>query len=108
MENNNHVKENCTIYGAEESLLEELRHTYPIEEKDSLVDDGLCWAAISNELPDTNKRYWPECLWTDSKRRVLFSSKSPMAMAVRTTKIGIGQRVQGHLEMFWHIGLKAL
>lgn len=37
-----------------------------------------------------------------------FSSKSPMAMAVMTTKIGIGQRVQGHLEMFWHIGLKAL
>ncbi len=77
MKENNPVKKNCTIYDAEESLLEELRHTYPIEEKDSLVDDGLCWAAISNDLPDTNNRNWPECLWTDSKRRVLFFLKEP-------------------------------
>ena len=35
MKENNPVKKNCTIYDAEESLLEELRHTYPIEEKDS-------------------------------------------------------------------------
>lgn len=37
-----------------------------------------------------------------------FSSKNPMAMAVMTTKIGIGQRVQVRLEMFWHIGSRAL
>lgn len=70
-------KEVKTIYNSEESLLENLRQTYPKEIGDSLVDDGLCWAAISNELPDTSNNNWPECLWTDSKRRVLFLLKEP-------------------------------
>ena len=72
MKENNLKMENKTIYDSEESLLDSLRQTYPDEIRDSLVDDGLCWAAISNELPDTEK-----CLWTNSERRVLFLLKEP-------------------------------
>lgn len=76
--NESHLnKENETIYSSEESLLEKLRQTYPQEYRESMVDDGLCWAAISNELPDVNNNNWPECLWTESKRRVLFLLKEP-------------------------------
>lgn len=70
MKENNLKMENKTIYDSEKSLLDSLRQTYPDE---SLVDDGLCWAAISNELSDTEK----EGLWTNSERRVLFLLKEP-------------------------------
>lgn len=101
-------KENETIYSSEESLLEKLRQTYPQEYRESMVDDGLCWAAISNELPDVNNNNWPECLWTESKRRVLFLLKEPMVMRAMITKIGIGQKVQEHLVMSLLIGLMVL
>ena len=65
--------ENKTIYDSEKSLLDSLRQTYPDKDRGLLVDDGLCWAAISNELSDTEK----EGLWTNSERRVLFLLKEP-------------------------------
>lgn len=68
---------NKPIYESEKSLLEQLRNSYPEELKEKIVEDGLCWAAISNEMPDTSRRNWPECLWTDSSRRVLFLLKEP-------------------------------
>ena len=77
MKENNLKMENKTIYDSEVSLLDSLRQTYPDEIRDLLVDDGLCWAAISNELPDTENNNWPECLWTNSERRVLFLLKEP-------------------------------
>ena len=66
-----------TIYDSEVALFENLRKTYPEEMRDRIVDDGLCWAAISNKMPDKSNRNWPECLWTESKRRVLFFLKEP-------------------------------
>ena len=68
---------NKSIYESEKSLLEQLRDSYPKELKENIVKDGLCWAAISHEMPDTSRRNWPECLWTDSDRRVLFLLKEP-------------------------------
>lgn len=69
--------ENNTIYESEVALSENLRKTYPEEMRGTIVDDGLCWAAISNKMPDKSNRNWPECLWTESKRRVLFFLKEP-------------------------------
>lgn len=69
--------ENSTIYESEVALFENLKKTYPEEMRDTIVDDGLCWAAISNKMPDKSNRNWPECLWTESKRRVLFFLKEP-------------------------------
>lgn len=66
-----------TIYESEKALFDNLRKTYPEEMRDRIVGDGLCLAAISNKKPDKSNRNWPECLWTESKRRVLFFLKEP-------------------------------
>lgn len=75
--NYTNINNNVNIYDTEQSILEELSQTYSKKDRDSLVYDGLCWSAISNKLPDINNRNWPECLWTDSTRRVLFLLKEP-------------------------------
>lgn len=64
-----------SIYESEENLFERLKQSYPEELRDYIVEDGLCWGAISNKIPDQSNCNWPECLWTDSKRRVLFFLK---------------------------------
>lgn len=66
-----------TIYDCEKEILELQRNTYSKEEQDAFVEDGLCWASISKDLPDRDNRNWPECLWTDANRRVLFLLKEP-------------------------------
>lgn len=65
------------IYEAEKSLLNYLRDTYPKNIKEAFVEDGLCWSSISNAMPDKSNRNYPECLWVDSERRVLFLLKEP-------------------------------
>lgn len=72
-----HQTGNCTIYESEVALFKDLRQTYPEDTRDRIVDDGLCWAAISKKMPDKSNRNWPECLWTESRRRVLFFLKEP-------------------------------
>lgn len=89
-----------TIYDSEVALFENLRKTYPEEMRDRIVDDGLCWAAISNKMPDKSNRNWPECLWTESKRRVLFFLKNQIEMKAKIIRIGIGRKVQRCLVMF--------
>lgn len=66
-----------SIYQQETELFDELINTYPEDLRLKIVADGLCWAAISNELPDSNNNFWPENLWTQSDRRVLFLLKEP-------------------------------
>ena len=75
--NMNNTYKKSTLYESEKNLLETLRKTYPESERNLFVADGLCWADISNNMPDTANCNWPECLWTDSKRRVLFLLKEP-------------------------------
>lgn len=66
-----------SIYQQETELLEALAQSYHSDLQDRIVYDGLCWAAISLDLPDVNNNFWPENLWTESKRRVLFLLKEP-------------------------------
>ena len=104
-------KENKTIYTSEVSLLENLRQTYPQEYRNSLVDDGLCWAAISNKLPDENNNNWPECLWTDSKRRVLFLLKEPNGNPGEDYKDwdwSAGRETFGNVLAYWLEGILSI
>lgn len=77
MEDYNIKKEDVTILELEDSLLENLNQSYSHEDGSSIVYDGLCWKAIIDAKPDKANRNWPECLWTDSERRVLFLLKEP-------------------------------
>lgn len=95
-----HQTGNCTIYESEVALFKDLRQTYPEDTRDRIVDDGLCWAAISKKMPDKSNRNWPECLWTESRRRVLFFLKEPKKMKAKIIRIGIGRKDQRHLVMF--------
>lgn len=97
-----------TIYDSEISLLKKLTETYPLQERDSLVGDGLCWATISNELPDTNNNNWPECLWTNSERRVLFFLKEPNGNGGEDYKNWVwseGSETFGNVLAYWLEGL---
>jgi len=68
---------NKSIYQQETELFDELIKTYPEYLRPKIVTDGLCWAAISNKCPDSNNDFWPENLWRQSDRRVLFLLKEP-------------------------------
>lgn len=108
MSENNINKENNTIYNSEVSLLNNLRLTYSQEYSDSLVGDGLCWAAISNEHPDINNNNWPKCLWTDSKRRVLFLLKEPNGNPGEDYKDwdwSAGRETFGNVLAYWLEGI---
>lgn len=65
---------NKSIYRQEKDLFEELSIARP-EYKDEIVEDGLCCADISNREPTASDEYYPENLWKDSNRRVLFLLK---------------------------------
>lgn len=68
---------NKSIYQQETELFDELIKTYPEDLRSKIVTDGLCWAAISSDFPDYNNGFWPENLWSQSDRRVLFLLKEP-------------------------------
>ena len=100
-----------TIYDSEVALFENLRKTYPEEMRDRIVDDGLCWAAISNKMPDKSNRNWPECLWTESKRRVLFFLKEPNRNEGEDYKDwdwSEGSEMFGNVLAYWLEGLMTL
>ena len=100
--------ENCTIYESEVALFENLRQTYPEDTRGRIVDDGLCWAAISKKMPDKSNRNWPECLWTESKRRVLFFLKEPNKNEGEDYKDwdwSDGSRTFGNVLAYWLEGL---
>lgn len=108
MNETNLKNEDKTIYESEKALLEKLRQTYPDETRGLLVDDGLCWAAISNEQPNTNNRNWPECLWTDSERRVLFLLKEPNGNPGEDYKDwdwSVGRETFGNILAYWLEGI---
>lgn len=64
-----------SIYQQEKDLLEKLKGSYPEDLQCQLVEDGLCWADISTEIPTAQNDFWPENLWINSQRRVLFLLK---------------------------------
>ena len=100
--------ESSTIYESEIALFENLRKTYPEEIRDRIVDDGLCWAAISNKMPDKSNRNWPECLWTESKRRVLFLLKEPNGNEGEDYKDwdwSEGSEIFGNVLAYWLEGI---
>lgn len=66
-----------SIYQKEEDLFDELRKSYPKNISDTIVDDGLCWADISSAVPVKEKQFWPENLWEDASRKILFLLKEP-------------------------------
>lgn len=100
--------ESSTIYESEIALFENLRKTYPEEIRDRIVDDGLCWVAISNKMPDKLNRNWPECLWTESKRRVLFLLKEPNGNEGEDYKDwdwSEGSEIFGNVLAYWLEGI---
>lgn len=108
MDKSNHKKGSKTIYGSENSLLEDLSETYSKEDRGSLVFDGLCWGAISNKYPDTNNNNWPECLWTYSERRVLFLLKEPNGNPGEDYKDWVwstGRENFGNILAYWLEGI---
>lgn len=64
-----------SIYQKEEDLFNELRKSYTKNISKKIVDDGLCWADISSAVPVKEKQFWPENLWEDADRKILFLLK---------------------------------
>lgn len=97
-----------SIYELEEELHNKLRDTYPESERDKIVDDGLCWAAISNLQPDKSNKNWLECLWVESSRRVLFLLKEPNGNDGDDYKDwdwSVGSGTFGNVLAYWLDGL---
>lgn len=66
-----------TIYNAENEIWSELEKLYPEEQRQSLVQDGLCWRDISKDFSSEKDPLAPENIWKNSKRRILFLTKEP-------------------------------
>ncbi len=101
------MKDN-SIYSNEDELHGNLRQSYSEKEREKIVDDGLCWAAISNRQPDKNNNNWPECLWTESSRRVLFLLKEPNGNEGEDYKDwdwSKGSESFGNILAYWLYGL---
>lgn len=92
--------ENCTIYESEVALFENLRQTYREDTRGRIVDDGLCWAAISKKMR-TNQIGIGLNVFGQNRNAAFYSFlKNQIKMKVKIIRIGIGRMAQEHLVMF--------
>lgn len=99
---------NQSIYMREENLFNEFRNSYPERLRENIVDDGLCWASISNEIPIIENHFWPENLWEEAKRKIMFLLKEPNGNEgddYKDWNWSEGNSVFGNVLAYWLEGL---
>lgn len=66
-----------TIHEQENILLEEWWNSYPANERDNFVMDGLCYNGPLNERGTNSFSGNEEKLWVNTKRKIVFLMKDP-------------------------------
>ncbi|MFK2561509.1 hypothetical protein ACIXST_07100 [Bacteroides fragilis] len=83
-----------TIHEQENILLEEWWNSYPANERDNFVMDGLCYNGPLNERGTNSFSGNEEKLWVNTKRKIVFLMKDLMVIPERITETGIGELSQ--------------
>lgn len=98
-----------SIYEQEKNLFNDLRFSLPEELREKIVDDGLCWASISDKIPVEEDNFWPENLWVNSTKRILFLLKEPNGNEGDDYKCwdwSIGNELFGNVISLWLEGIQ--